>query len=243
MERLTPCRIIDAKVPRDRVEPELGGCLDTLDGALDLSEPGQHRAGSVRIALGDSRGKEKARGRFRRAPGLAPKLRGAIALACEDGSHGELVGLDQLTVVEFFSLRAGGRLLTDVRMAVHRRVERLGQALARGIAQRCRLRQELLGLLPQRGDGLAQLQELLFRVADQLHQDVPVPAALAPKATHDFGDLLLEAVGLALHLCGPAAASLGDPCNHREGFFCALYNVVASVTRWLPCSHGKVSMT
>jgi hypothetical protein len=50
-------------------------------------------------------------------------------------------------------------------------------------------------------------------------------------------------MGLALHLCGPAAASLGDPSNHHEGFFCALYNVVASVTRWLPCSHGKVSMT
>ena len=83
MEPLTQCRIIDAKVSRDRVEPERGWCLDTLDGALDLGEQGQHRAGIVRIPLGYSRGKEKARCRFRRDPGLATKLRGAIALAFE----------------------------------------------------------------------------------------------------------------------------------------------------------------
>src|SRR5215471_14370138 len=243
MERLTQCRIIDAKVSRDRVEPELGGRLDTLDGALDLVEQGQHRAGIVRIPFGYSRGKDKARGRFRRDPGLSTKLSGAIALAFEDRSDGEIVGIDQFAVAEFFPLRELGRLLTDMRMTVHRHVERLGQTLACSIAQRCRLRQELLGLLAHRGDRLAQFQELLFRVAHQFHEDVPVPAALTPKATHDFGDLLVEAVGLALHRCGPMAASLGDPGNHGEGFFCALYNVVASVTRWLPCSHGKVSMT
>jgi len=38
MERLAQCRVIDAKVPRDRVEPELGRSLDTLDGVLDLVE-------------------------------------------------------------------------------------------------------------------------------------------------------------------------------------------------------------
>ena len=38
MERLTQCRVLDAKVPRDRVEPELGRSLDTRDGALDLGE-------------------------------------------------------------------------------------------------------------------------------------------------------------------------------------------------------------
>ena len=47
MERLTQCRIIDAKVPRDRVEPELGGCLDTLDGALDLIEGYPLKAGQL----------------------------------------------------------------------------------------------------------------------------------------------------------------------------------------------------
>jgi hypothetical protein len=64
MERLMQCRVIDAEVPRDRVEPERGRYLDTLDGALDLVESGQHIAGIVRIPLGHSVGKDKARGRF-----------------------------------------------------------------------------------------------------------------------------------------------------------------------------------
>jgi hypothetical protein len=40
MERLMQCRVIDAKVPRDRVEPELGRDLDTLDGGWTLSSKG-----------------------------------------------------------------------------------------------------------------------------------------------------------------------------------------------------------
>ena len=66
---------------------------------------------------------------------------------------------------------------------------------------------------------LAQIEELRFSVAHQCHEDMPLPSALATKATHDFFHLLLEAVGLALHLRGPAAAPLGDPFNHLEGFF------------------------
>ena len=38
MERLAQCRVIDAQVTRDRVEPEFGRYLDTLDSALDLVE-------------------------------------------------------------------------------------------------------------------------------------------------------------------------------------------------------------
>jgi len=41
-------------------------------------------------------------------------------------------------------------------------------------------------LLPKRSDGLSQFQQLLFRVAHQFHEDVPVPSALAAKASHDF---------------------------------------------------------
>ena len=56
-----------------------------------------------------------------------------------------------------------GLLRADVRMAAHRRVERLGDTLARGVTERRRLVKEVLGLLPQRGDGLAKLQERVFR--------------------------------------------------------------------------------
>ena len=98
-------------------------------------------------------------------------------------------------------------------------------------------------MLPKCGDGLAKLQKLLFRVAHSFHEDVPVPSALAPKATHDFGEILLQVLSLVHELRGLAPTSLRDAGHQFEGFFCALYSVVASVTRWLPCSHGKVSTT
>ena len=80
---------------------------------------------------------------------------------------------------------------------LHRRVERLGDTLALGVTQRRRLVQEVLGLLPKRGNGLAKLQELLFRVAHQFHKDLALPTALAAKAPHDFFQLLVERLGLA----------------------------------------------
>jgi hypothetical protein len=42
---------------------------------------------------------------------------------------------------------------------------------------------------------------------------------LAPKATHDFFELLLQALGLARELRGPAAALLCDLFKQFEGFF------------------------
>ena len=96
MQRLTQGCVIDAEVPCDLVEPQLRRDLDPLDGVLDLVEQGQHIAGIVWIPLRDARGKDKARGRFRRDPRLATKLHRAITLAFEDGSDREIVGIDQL---------------------------------------------------------------------------------------------------------------------------------------------------
>ena len=81
---------------------------------------------------------------------------------------------------------------------------------------------ELLGLLPKRGDRLTQLQELLFRLAHQFHEDVPVPAALATKAAHDFFQLLLEAMGLVRELRGLAAAPRCNGAQSARAFFLRL---------------------
>jgi len=105
------------------------------------------------------------------------------------------------------------------------------------------LLKQLLGLRPKHFDGLAELQELPFGLAYQLHEDVALPPALAAKAPHDFFQFLLQPVGLGPQCDDPAAGSLGDTFDALQGFFCALYSVVASVTRWLPCSQGKVSTT
>ena len=219
MERLTQCRVIEAAVPRQRVDPGALRCLDACKSLLDFVQEGQHRAGITRIPLGHTAGKEQARGRVRHNSGLATTLRGTIALAFADGSDGEIVGMDELTVGELFPVDEPCGLLADVRMAVQRRVERLGETLACGGAERRRLGKELLGLLPKRRDGFSQLQKLLCRVAHQLHEDVPLPAALAAKAAHDFFALLVEAMGLVREPRGPAAAPRCDAYNQLERFF------------------------
>ena len=56
-------------------------------------------------------------------------------------------------------------------------------------------------------------------MAHQFHEDVPLSSTLAPKATHDFFELLLQAVGLVRELRGPAAAVLCEMFNQFEGFF------------------------
>ena len=118
-----------------------------------------------------------------------------------------------------------------------------GQTLALGLVDIVGLCQEWLSPLPQGVDRLAKGQELPFGVAHQGHEDTALSPALAAKTTHDLFQLLLQAVGLGPQLGGLAVASPGDATDEFKGFFCALYSVVASVTRWLPCSAGKVSTT
>jgi len=101
----------------------------------------------------------------------------------------------------------------------------------------------LLGLEAQGFDGFPQGKELLFGVTHQRHEDATLTSTTAAKAAHDLGEGVLQALGLVLELGGPVVALLRDVVDERERFFCALYSVVASVTRWLPCSLGKVSMT
>jgi AhpD family alkylhydroperoxidase len=48
---------------------------------------------------------------------------------------------------------------------------------------------------------------------------------------------------LALEHGGPVTALRDDVVEERERFLCALYRVVAAVTRCRPCALGKVSMT
>ena len=154
-----------------------------------------------------------------------------MTLAFKDGRDGEIVGIDEFTVPEFLAVGEPGGLCADMGMVAHGRGERLGDTLALGIAQRRRLGQEVLRLLPQGGNGLTKLEELLFRVAHQSHKDMALASALAAKAPHDFGEFLVECLRLTREDRGAAAARLCDMGDERKRFFCALYSVVASVTR------------
>jgi hypothetical protein len=222
VERLTQCRVIDAEVARHRVDPESLGCLDVCNRSLDFRQEGQDRAGIARSPFWHVVRKDKARGRVRHDAGLAAKLRGTIALAFEDGSDSESVGIDQFAVTQFLAVGEPCGLLAEVCMAAHRSVERLGDTLALGVTQGRRLVQEVLGLLPKRGNRLSKLQELLFRLAHQFYKDLTLPTALAAKAPHDFFQLLVELLGLTREDRGSAATLLGDVFDERQGFF-ALY--------------------
>jgi len=186
MQCLTQRWVIDAEIPRHRVDVESGCRRDTLYGQIDLIEQGQHRTGITRIARGDSVGKDKTCRGLGDNARFTAKLHRAIALAFENGRDGEVVGIDKFTVTEFLAVGEPCGLRADVRLAAQRRVERIGETLALGVAQRRRLLKELLRVLPKRGDGLSKLQELPFRVAHQGHKDVPLPSALAAKAPQDF---------------------------------------------------------
>ena len=116
-------------------------------------------------------------------------------------------------------------------MVAHRHGEGKGETLTLGLTQGERLFEALFGLEGKEFDWLAACQELLFSMSHQLDEDMPLAATAAAKTPHDLGEFLREASGLALECGGPVTARRDDVVDDRERFFCAVYSVVASVTR------------
>ena len=229
--------------PRHRVYLSLWPGADAFDGAVHLVNQGEHITRIARIALRHEVRKDKTGGRFCGEAGLPAKLRRTIALAFNNRGNGGIIGLDQFTVAELLALRQPYGLLTDVVMVVHRRGERKRETLALGLTQGDRVFEALFGLEPKGVDGFPQLQELMLGVTDQLHKTRPCPRQLRPKPRMTFFRACVRSRawlgswgGRLLHCCAMWAMS-------SSAFFAPLYRVVASVTRWLPCSVGKVSMT
>jgi hypothetical protein len=104
-------------------------------------------------------------------------------------------------------------------MVVHRRSEGQGETLTLGLAQRACLFEALLGLEGKGVDWRTECQELVFRVAHQLDEDLPLAATASAKATHDLGEFLREASGLALERGGPVTALRDDVVDEGERFF------------------------
>lgn len=116
-------------------------------------------------------------------------------------------------------------------MGTHRSRELMGEPLPWGITHSRRPCKALLGLVAQGFDRFPQIQEPLFGLANQLDEDMTLAATAAAKAPHHFFAFLPQDVDLAVEFGGPATALLSDMLDELEGFFCALYSVVASVTR------------
>ena len=195
------------------------GHADTVDGALDLVEPGEHLAGIARMTRGHTIGNDQARGRLRHNARFAAKLRRAIALPFDDGGNGGIVGIDDFTVAELLALGEAPRLRADVLLGLPRRVPCTGQTLTVGVLKVVGMGKELLGVLAKGCDGLAACQELSCSMAPQGHEDAALPPALAATTTHDLFQRLLERLGLAPQVDGSTAASLGETFDERKSFF------------------------
>lgn len=198
MKRLSQGRVIDAKIPSDRVDRGRLWPADPCDSVLDLVKQGQDIAGIARIAHRDSGGKDKARRGFRQQAGLATKLGRAIALALHHWGNGGIVGIDDFTVGQLLALGQPSGLGADLLMRLLGCAQCACQALPLGCAQMGRLLEGLVCLLRQCSDGAIQFSQLRFGVAHQLHEDFALTSALATKAVHDFLQIVLECLGLAL---------------------------------------------
>jgi hypothetical protein len=154
-----------------------------------------------------------------------------MALAFDNRGNGQIVGVDQFPVAELLAVGQPGGLLTDVVMVAHGRGERTGETLALDCTQGACMSQTLGGLEAKGFDRFTQCQKLVFGLPYQCHEDSPLPSTTAAKAPHDFLQLLVERLGLAPEDRGAATGLLRDSFDDLKGFFCALYSVVASVTR------------
>ena len=143
MQRLAYRRIIDPEIARHRVDLPALASANPVDGPLDLIEQGDHITGIVRIAGWYPGGKDKAGGGFRHEAGFAPKLGRAIALPFEDGSNGQIVGIDEFTVAELLALGQPARLLADLRLGGQGAAQLPGQPLPLNGGERLGLLQEL----------------------------------------------------------------------------------------------------
>jgi len=110
-----------------------------------------------------------------------------------------------------------------------------------GLTQGVVVMQERLGLLSPDLNALTQLSQSMFGVTDQLDEDFALASALAAEAAHDLLQGLAHRTHLGAQGLGRWGPLTGDTLDEAQHFFWALYSVVASVTRWLPCSEGKVS--
>ena len=94
-----------------------------------------------------------------------------------------------------------------------------GQAVTLMLGEMGGLLETMLRGLGESGNGTAHLQQLLFGLAHDRHQDFAVPATLAAKAAHAALEVVVECVGLRLHRGRLRGAGRGNGRDEVEDFF------------------------
>jgi hypothetical protein len=118
-----------------------------------------------------------------------------------------------------FAVDEPARLLGDVLMGAECLAERGSQALAPEIIEMagpCKTRLRGLG---QRNDGLSEIEQASFRVANQAQEDFAVATTLAAKTAHDLLEIAVETLCVALQRRRVRDARWGEVRNELEDFF------------------------
>jgi hypothetical protein len=219
MQRMSHHGVIGPQITRHRMDGQLARHRDPGDGGLDLVHQGYHIAGIARIADRKMRGKDKAGGGLRDDSGLAPKLGRTVAFALEDGRNSAVVRIDDFTLTQPLALRQPARLFADGVIGFQRCLQLAHPALALALGQLGRALETLLCGLCQCGNGTSPLQQLLFGLAHQRHEDFALPPALPAKAAHDLLEVPVERAGLRRHCGGSRGALRRDLLDELEDFF------------------------
>src|SRR5713226_2799152 len=243
MQRRTQGGIVERQVASHRVDGGGAPTRDLRHGVLDFVDQGQHEAGITRIADRELHGKDEARGWLDDNPWLAAKLSGTVALPFANRSNGQIVGIDDFAMGQRLAIGQPAGLFFDVLMGRYGSCELRVQTLTLPLRQVRAAVQALLRCLGQRKNLMPNFQQVLLGLAYQRHKHLALPAALPAEAAHDLGEVVLELLRLGLQRRALGGALVGEVLDDLENFFLALYSVAASLTRWLPCSLGKVSTT
>jgi len=235
--------IVQRQVPGQGVDRQRRAARDLFNSVLHFVDHGQHRAGVSRISYWQLKGEDKARGGLGENAGFAAERGGTVTLALANRGNGEIVGIEEFTLEQRLALGEAARLGGDLLRGREDRWELSVQACPLTLRQMSRPLYALRCGPRQLHHRLSALQQLRFRLAHHPHKHFALAPALATKAVHELGEVVLEVLrlGLQRRACGRALS--GEVRNDLKDFFFAFYRVVASLTPWLPCSLGKVSTT
>src|SRR5712691_245614 len=243
MEGLPQRCIIEGEVTGQGVDDRLALCSDPGDGVLHFVDQGQHITLIAGIADGEMEGEREARGHIGENAGFFAKLGGTVALTFQNWRNGEVIRVDEFALRQRLASREASGLFFDVLMGLYSRRKLGVQARALVLRKLPGAAQALLGCPSQRQDLLSHLKYVLFGLAHQRHKHFPFASALPAKAPHELLEVMLELASLPLQGRCPFGGLGGNVRDDLEDFFLARYNVAASLTRWLPCSLGNVSIT
>ena len=231
MPRVASLGVIDPQSTAQRVALAALRGDNEVQGLVHRVEQGQHRAGITRMALGDAIGKDKARGGLGQATDCATALGWTMAFALDDGGEGGIRSLDDVGWGERCALGQPLRWLGDGPIRVAGGCEIAQQTSTTGLIQGRGLAQEVLRLLGPGGHGTAQCKPRLFGLTHQRAEAFAVAPTWAAKAPQDLLPRLVERLSGGLQSRGRDRARRAEAFEEVQEFFCALYRVVASVTR------------